>query len=868
MKQYLFLIAVFLCNAALCQQSITDLRCEHLSAPLGVDMQNLRLSWQIKGFDRQVAYQLFISTDSAEVANGHTNLWRSSRKESSELIANYEGPALRPFTRYYWSVVLWDENSHSYKSPVTWFETGMMEETNWKGDWISDGHHINQQRSASFIRSFPVNKKIRSARAYIAAGGLYELSINNSKAGNERLNPMFTRFDRRTLYVSHDITPLIRTGSNTVAIALGNGWFNHQPPAVWYFHEAPWRARPRFCMDIRIVYEDGSTEIISTEKSWKYFFNGIMRNNIYTGEVHDARKMYNSLSVPDSLLKDVYVIAAPSSRIVSQLMQPVRDVDTILPVKLKRYNDQTYVYDLGRNFSGIAELTLKGKAGTLIKLRYAERLDSNGRVDQSNIDYHYRPRPDSDPFQEDEFILSGKDDEIFRPLFNYKGFQYIEIISDQPVTLEKNNLKAFFMHSDVAVTGKISSSNPLLDKIWAAANSSYLSNLFGYPTDCPQREKNGWTGDAHIAIETGLYNFDAITVYEKWIEDHKDAQQPNGVFPAIIPTADWGYNWANGPDWTSTIAIIPWNIYLFYGDKHLLEEAYDPMQRYVDYITKISRDDLTDWGLGDWIPIKSVANKELTTSIYYYVDVNILAKTASLLGKTDDAEKYSLLAEKIRTAINRKFLNNETGIYASGFQTELSMPLFWGIVPTALKNRVADNLAKKIEADGQMDVGLLGSKAILNALSENGYADLAYQLASKDTYPSWGWWIKNGATTLYENWRIEGASDISMNHIMFGEINAWMYKGLGGIFPDENNPGFRHIRLQPNFVKGLNEFEARHLAPSGWIISKWKKSKSVVIYEVEIPSNSTATVYLPGDAGKGQLLNPGKHKFTIKNTSR
>jgi alpha-L-rhamnosidase len=498
--------------------------------------------------------------------------------------------------------------------------------------------------------------------------------------------------------------------------------------------------------------------------------------------------------------------------------------------------------------AGVTRLRVSGNAGTTIRLKHVERLDSMGRADMSNIDVHYRPTDDTDPFQTDIFILDGEGEEEFMPRFNYKGFQYVEVTSDQPVELSKENLTAFFMHSDVPPVGTINSSDNTLNKIWEAANASYLSNLFGFPTDCPQREKNGWTGDAHIAIELGLYNFDGITVYEKWLADHRDEQQPNGVLPAIIPTSGWGYHWANGPDWTSTIAIIPWNIYLFYGDSRLLELCYDNIKRYVDYIDEKYPSGLTDWGLGDWVPVKSKAPKEFTSSAYYYVDAVILSKTSQLLGKQDDYEKYSALAEKIKNAVNEKYLNRETGMYGSGLQTELSVALHWNLVPEDMREQVAANLAKRVEADNRhIDVGLLGTKTILNALSENGYPELAWDVASQETFPSWGWWIVNGATTFFENWPLDAESDISMNHIMFGEISAWYYKALGGIFPDEEHPGFKNVILKPNFVSGPEHFEATHEGPYGTIVSSWKRRGRKVEYRVEVPANTTATLHIAGE---------------------
>ena len=843
-----FFISLF--HLSLLAESIgklNALRCEYLVAPLGIDVPSPRLSWQLPvNVDVQEAYQVIVGTDSVRVAQGMGDSWNSGKQTISNVLAVYAGQKLQPYTRYYWKVCAWDSNK-MYTSDVTYFETGVMDEHNWKGNWISDTHNIHLKPAAYFRKKWDAKRTIREARAYIAVAGLYELYINGSRVGDHRLDPAYTRFDRRTLYLTHDVTQLLKQGNNAIGVLLGNGWYNHQSTAVWNFNQAPWRGRPKFCMDIRVVYDDGKVEFISTGQDWKTSLSPVIFNSIYTAEHYDARLEqpdWNTPGFDDKKWKNASCTSAPSPLIVSQQMHPIRDVEMLRPAKMIKLSDSIYLFDLGRNIAGVSQLTIKGKPGTEVRLKHSERIGEDNRADMSNIDYHYRPTDDSDPFQTDIFILSGTGEETFRARFNYKGFQYVEVTSSEPVELTDNSLKAYFMHSDVPVAGRISSSDELLNKIWKATNAAYLSNLFGYPTDCPQREKNGWTGDAHIAIETGLYNYDGITVYEKWMADHQDEQAPNGVLPAIIPTAGWGYHWGNGVDWTSTVAIIPWNIYLFYGDKHLLQSMYNNIRRYVDYLNYTYPSGITDWGLGDWIPIKSHSSKELTSSIYYYVDTDILAKAARILNKQQDYEKYSALAQKIKNSINARFLNEDTGIYCGGSQTELSAPLYWGIVPEHLKELVAYNLAEKVSKDGSMDVGLLGSKTILNALSANGYADLAYQLASKGTYPSWGWWIKNGATTLYENWRIDGKKDISLNHIMFGEISAWYYKALGGLYPDSSMPGFKHIILRPNFVAGLDAFEASHISPYGEIVSSWKKNRGKVQYTITIPSNSSATLYI------------------------
>ncbi len=851
-----------------------NLRCEYLINPIGIDTPSPRLSWYLNDSRygaKQLAWRVIIGMDSLEIINSKGSIWDSGKIESDTMLVTCSGNKIEPFSKYYWGVQVWDKEGVKSSTAVASFETGMMETGNWKGSWISDLEGTDTRQAPYFRKEFVTKRRIKSARAYIAVAGLYELLINGNRVGDHRLDPMYTRFDRRNLYVTYDITRSLDIGKNAVGVLLGNGWYNHQSTAVWNFENAPWRNRPAFCMDIRITYEDGTREIISTDNSWKSSLSPVIFNSIYTAEHYDARLEQHGWDKPgfdDSNWKQAYNRSAPSQNIVSQQLHPIRNVEKIPAKSVNKINDSTYIYDLGRNISGVSEFRIKGEEGTIFRLKHGERLSQNGMVDISNIDVHYRPADDSDPFQTDIFILAGKGEETFIPRFNYKGFQFVEVTGSKPVNLTLDNLSGYFMHSDVPIVGEIETSNATINKIWKATNNSYLSNLFGYPTDCPQREKNGWTGDAHIAIETGLYNFDGITLYEKWLADHRDEQQPNGVLPAIVPTGGWGYHWANGPDWTSTIAIIPWNIYLFYGDSRLLIDCYDNIKRYVDHITEIAPTGLTDWGLGDWVPVKSVSSVELTSSTYYFVDATILSNAAKLFGNTEDHIRYKELADKIKDAINTKYLNREKGIYGNGFQTELSLPLFWGVVPEDLKSKVADRLAERVRTDdNHIDVGLLGSKTVLNALSENGYGDMAYLLASRETYPSWGWWIMSGATTLYENWPVDASNDISMNHIMFGEIGAWFYKALGGIKPDPEQPGFKNIILKPLFAEGLSSAEAIHISPFGKIKSKWIKNRKNINYFITIPANSSADLFLPDiySIKKFRLISEGTLLKPVKN---
>ena len=850
-----------------------QLLCDYLKNPLGVDNPHPRLSWRLddaRQGAKQTAYQLWVGTDSLEVVRGKADRWDTGKQASDATLLPYAGKGLQPFTKYYWKVKVWDKEGVPSESTVHSFETGMMSMKNWQGAWIGDGHGIDYKPAPYFRKVFQAKKKIKSARAYLVAAGLFELYLNGEKVGNHRLDPLYTRFDRKNFYLTFDVTAHLQEGKNAIGVLLGNGWFNHQSIATWNFHEAAWRNRPAFCMDLRITYDDGTVEVIPSDRDWKTSGGALVFNSIYTAEHYDARleqKGWNTVNFDDSKWDGVRYRQAPSNQIVSQQVQPIRAVEEIVPQKVTQLNDTTYVFDFARNMSGTSRIRIAGDEGTVIRMKHGERLYENGHVDLSNIDVYYYPKDNSDPFQTDILTLSGKGEDDFMARFNYKGFRYVEVTTSKPMNLSKEHLTAYFIHSDVMPRGSIRTSSPLIDRMCWATNNAYLSNLMGYPTDCPQREKNGWTGDGHLAIETALYNYDGITVYEKWLGDHRDEQQPNGVLPDIIPTHGWGYGTDNGLDWTSTIAIIPWNLYMFYGDSKPLADCYENIKAYVNYVNRIAPNGLTTWGRGDWVPVKSKSNKELTSSVYFYVDATILSKAALLFGKKEDHLYYKALASKIKDAINARYLNKETGIYASGTQTELSVPLMWGVVPDDCKEKVVKNLADKVKQAGfHLDVGVLGAKAILNALSQNGEFETAYKVAVQDTYPSWGWWIVNGATTLLENWDLKATRDISDNHMMFGEIGGWFYKGIGGIFPDEEKPGFRHIVLKPNFPMALNHFEAEHEAPSGKIISKWERKGKRINYTVRIPANSTATLTLPSYIKDAETisLEAGEHSFSLR----
>ena len=470
--------------------------CEYLSNPLGIDALHPRLRWHlddVRDKAMQKACRVLVSTDSLKLADkNYADCWDTGKRKTETMQFVYNGKKLLPFTKYFWKVEVWDKDGNKTSSDIASFETGMLEMHNWRGSWISDGRDMDYKPAPYFRKEFVVNKSIYSARAYIAVAGLYELYMNGQKVGNHRLDPMYTRFDRRNLYVTYDVTKLIQEGKNAIGVLLGNGWYNHQSIAVWDFHHAPWRNRPAFCMDLHIMYADGTKDIICTDRDWRTREGGLLFNSIYTGEHYDAQAELDGWNLPgydDSTWRESSYRSVPSTCLTAQQLHPIRSVETYVARRMTSLSDSVYVFDFGQNMSGVTSLKVTGEKGTVIRLKHGERLYSNGRVNTSNIDVYHRPVDDSDPFQTDIITLKGKGEEEFMPKFNYKGFRYVEVISSHPIKLNERSLTAYFVHSDVPQVGFIQSSDTIINRLWRATNKAYLSNLMGYPTDCPQREK-------------------------------------------------------------------------------------------------------------------------------------------------------------------------------------------------------------------------------------------------------------------------------------------------------------------------------------------------------------------------------------------
>lgn len=845
------------------------LRCENLENPLGIDIEKPRLSWimgertaqsssdartalarvpdirQPRGL-RQEAYQILVASTPGLLAKGVGDLWDSGKVISNDSIyREYAGKPLQSRQQCFWKVKTWYSRggrhmNRPFESKPSMWSMGLLDPGDITAKWIGSPTVVEVEPAPLLRKTFSLEKKPKRATAYISGLGYYELSLNGRKVGDHELDPKFTRYDLRSLYVTYDVTGQLKQGGNAAGVMLGNGWYNYHVKNAWDFDTAPWRSKPKMMLQIEIEYADGSTRTIVSDESWKYSTGPIRFDGMLCGEVYDARlekNGWNTTGYDDSSWAAAKIVSAPSGKLTAQMVQPIRVTEVIKPVKISQPKPGVYLYDFGQNMAGRAEMTVTGPSGTDVKIEYAELLNADGSLNADNIKGCCK----SGEFQTEHYLLKGKGLETWRSRFMYHGFQYVQI-TGFPGVPKLENLKALVMHTDLENAGTFECSNELLNKIQHCTRWSYLNNFYGHPTDCPNRERNGWTGDAQIAAETGLYNFDPSAAYTQWMQDFRDEQRESGELPGIVPTGGWGYKWGNGPAWDSAYILIPWCMYQYCGDIRILSEHYENLKRYVDYLTSKAQNGIVTIGLGDWCPSKTETPEKVTSTGYYYCDTLILSKIAGILGKNDDAAKYSLLAGDIKKAFNREFFDPQKKLYAGGTQTALSCALYQGLVEQSDVDAVVKNLVENVERqNNHLDCGILGTKYLLHALTDNGRADLAYKIAAQTTQPSWGYWVKQGATTLWEGWDGGGTH----NHIMFGDVSAWFYETLAGIRPDPAAPGFRKIIIKPALVGDLTWARASHDTSYGKIFSGWKRDGDTLTLTVEIPPNTTAEVHVP-----------------------
>ncbi len=831
-----------------------NLKCNYLNNPLGIETPIPRFSWEldsnIRG-ERQTAYHILVAGSRGMLDNDKGDLWDSGYVKSDESIhIHYAGKSLNSEQKCYWKVRVRDgEGSSSLWSESAFWEMGLLKKEDWQARWIGNrmggiGEDLPMP-APHFRKVVQLQKKVVSARAYICGLGYYELYINGNKIGDDLLSPAFTRYDKTVLYNTYDLGYAFTEGENVIGVILGNGWYNCFTSEVWDFKQAAWRDQPKLLLQVHIYFEDGEELVVITDDKWKTSTGPILFDGLRNGEVYDARLEKYGWNLPgydDSSWRLAIIAKPPGGTLRSQQMTPIKMMATISPIDLKEVRPDVWVYDIGQNISGWAQLKVEGHTGAEVVIKYAEKLKVDTDIDTSNIDSFIK----SGEFQTDRYILKGQGIEVWEPRFAYHGFRYVQV-TGFPGKPTLDNIEGRVVHTAFESLGEFSSSNELFNAIQSCVRWSTLGNYHGMPTDCPHREKNGWTGDAQLSAEQVLLNFNPMTAYTKWMRDFKDVQRISGQLPGIVPTGGWGFNWGSGPAWDSAIILIPWYMYIYCADKSIIEEMYDSMKLYVDFMTSMAVDHIVDFGLGDWCPPTGGPTGHkcptvVTDSAYYYVDAVTVAKVAELIGNAYDAYMYGQLALKIREAFRERFIDKQTGQVTGDCQTSMACALYQGLVDEGEQEKVLSALINEIEKQHfHIDCGILGAKYAMHSLTDLGRADLAYRMANQTTFPSWGHWISQGATTLWETWN----GDASRNHHMFSDIGAWFYKGLAGINPDPDNPGFRHVIIRPNPVGDLKWVYARHRSMYGWISVRWEVQDDCFKLDVDIPANCGATIYMP-----------------------
>lgn len=608
----------------------------------------------------------------------------------------------------------------------------------------------DERLAPAFETEIMIRRPVREATLFIAAPGFYETQPNGTKVGDRVLDPPPTRFDRRVLYSTHDLTGLLVPDEARWRIDLGHGWYDLRTVATWNFDHAPWRAAPRVIAQLEVEYDDGTQDRFVTDGSWRHSEPAVAYDCIREGEVVGVRRS-DAPELERSPLTAVEVVP-PVGRLRAAMLPPSRVTREFAPSALRSPAPGVWVAEFPQNLAGWVRLTMREQpSGTIVTVRYGERLRTDGCVDQSPIDSHFKHSGSfrflrGGRFQTDRIVARGRPSETFEPRFVYHGFQYVQI-EGLAVAPRPEDVRACVVHTDFREAGGFECDVELLNRLFEAVRWSYCGNFAnGYPTDCPHREKNGWTGDAHLAAEFAMYAFDNLPAYAKWVHDLLDEQQLDGRLPGIVPSSGWGYQWGNGPAWDSALCIIPWLMYVYRADRGCLAEAYEGMRRYVDYLGTRASNGIVRIGLGDWIPVKSQTPVEVTSTGYYYVDARIVARAAEVLGRPDNARRYDALADRIARAVHEAFHTGE-GRYSIASQTAQSCALYLGLVPVEFRAAAAAGLVEAVERAGRApDFGILGSKYVVRSLSEAGRTDLAFALATREAPPSFGAWIRRGAT--------------------------------------------------------------------------------------------------------------------------
>jgi alpha-L-rhamnosidase len=871
---------LLLCLELQAQVIVQNLRCEMLVNPLGIDVKETRFSWELNSNQRnvqQTAYQIIVSSSKENLNRNEGDIWNSDKQNLSQSVhVLYAGKPLQPATKYYWKVKVFTNKGDATSTRESFFSTG-LDEKDWKAKWIgydkaSLWDSITQwsRLSARYLRKeFQNSSTTKRATVYISGLGMYELYINGKRIGDQVLAPNPTDYRKSFFYNTHDVTEQIQNGKNAIATVLGNGRFftmrqNYKTQKHNTF------GYPKLLLQLEIEYTDGTKKIIVSDENWKLNIDGPIRtNNEYDGEEYDATKEFtgwNTAGFNDAGWLQPELVSAPPGKMIAQMSEPMKIMQTIKPVSIKKLNNSRYILDMGQNFAGWLMLkNIKGKKGDKIVLRFAESLKADGELFIANL---------RDAKVTDIYTLKGTGIETWQPSFVYHGFRYVEItgFSGMPAI---NDFEGKLVYDALETAGSFQSSNTTLNTVYKNAWWGIASNYKGMPVDCPQRnERQPWLGDRVIGAMGESYLFDNAKLYAKWMDDIQQSQTDEGAIPDVAP-AFWNY-YSDDITWPAAFITISNHLYNQYGDIKPIQKNYASMKKWMWYMRDkyLVNDIMTRDKYGDWcVPPEDLhlihakdssrlTDGKLIASAYYYKLLSYMQRFAKLSGNEDDIKEYGLLADKMRTAFQKKFYNPVKQSYSNNTITANLLPLYFGICPDSLREKVFANIYTKIRIDskGHISTGLIGTQYLFRGLTEYNQNELAYTLASNTTYPSYGYMAANGATTIWELWNGNTADPgmNSQNHVMMlGDLLIWYYENLAGIRTDKTDVGFKKIIMKPTVPAGLDFVKASYNSLHGLIKSEWKNGIDKFEWSITIPANTTATVYIPANSA-GEITEGGK----------
>jgi alpha-L-rhamnosidase len=850
--------------------SIKNLRCEYRINPQGIDVLKPRLSWGMvseQRGQRQTAYLIIVATTLANLDKDIGDTWDSGKIFSSNTThIHYEGKPLKSDHHYYWKVRVWDKDGQKseWSTPAFW-STGLLKETDWKAQWIGLDQAVGEEKpdsvqrrlSARLLRTeFKIMKNVKRATAFICGLGLFELYLNGEKIGDQVLSPGLTEYNKRAFYMTFDVTKQLKRKDNAVGVILGNG--RYFAPRTGKPTNTRTYGYPKLLTQINIHFSDGTSTTVVSDNKWKLFTEGPIRaNNEYDGEIYDARKEidhWNQADFDDSSWQNAALVSRPGEKLVAQMNEPIKVMKTIQPVAISEVKPGIFVFDMGQNMVGWVKLHVQGKRGTQVFLKFAEVLRDDGMLFMDNI---------RGAKVTDIYTLKSGETATWEPRFIYHGFRYVEI-RGFPGTPDLSTIEGRVVYDAVENTGTFSCSNDLINKIYSNAIWGIIGNYRSIPTDCPQRdERQGWLGDRSVESKGESYIFDISKLYNKWLIDIQDAQRESGSIPDVAPSYWPFYN--DNTTWPGSYIIIPAMLYDQYGDLNTIQRHYPSMKKWIEYMSQYLDDGIMPKdNYGDWCvppedltlihtndPMRTTSGEYIGTAYFFY-ELQLMARFANLLDKPSEAERFQDLAQKMKQAFNEKFLDTDNIQYGNNSQTSSILALAFDLVPDGYRDKIFENLVAKIlgESEGHVGTGLIGCQWLMRILTANDRADIAYTLASQNTYPSWGYMVEQGATTIWELWNGDKGDPgmNSHNHVMLlGDLITWFYENLAGIKPDPDNPGFKHIVMHPEVTGQLNFVKASYRSINGLIKSEWQMGNNEFHWDISLPANTTATVFVPAD---------------------